>query len=118
MLGNESLLTQVFGKLLDNAVKFVGPGIRPRIRVWAESSTLNPQPSTTICIQDTGLGIPKEANEKIFLMFQRMHRENEYPGTGIGLAVARKVIERIGGRVGVESDPGQGSRFWIELPKA
>lgn len=115
VLGNESFLTQVFGSLLGNAVKFVAPGVRPRIRLWAEPSTLNSQPSTTIYIQDNGLGIPKEAHAKIFLMFQRMHRENQYPGTGIGLAIVRKAAERMGGQVGLESEPGVGSRFWVQL---
>ncbi len=54
----------------------------------------------------------------IFKMFQRMHREEEYPGTGIGLAIVRKALERMGGHVGLESEPGKGSKFWIELPSA
>lgn len=115
VLGNESLLTQVFGSLLGNAVKFVAPGVRPRIRIWADPSTLNHHPSTLINIQDNGLGIPKEAHEKIFLMFQRMHHEDEYPGTGIGLAIVRKAAKRMGGQVGLESEPGAGSRFWVHL---
>jgi PAS domain S-box-containing protein len=116
VLGNESLLTQVFGNLLGNAVKFVPPGVRPHIRVHAQSSPPNHPTSTFIYVEDNGIGIPKEAHEKIFLMFQRMHRENEYPGTGIGLAIVKKAIERMGGQVGLESEPGHGCRFWIELP--
>jgi PAS domain S-box-containing protein len=118
VLGNESLLTQCFGNLLDNAVKFVAPGVHPRIRVWAQSSTLNHQPSTSIYIADNGIGIPKDAQEKIFGMFQRMHHETEYPGTGIGLAIVKKAVERMRGRVGLESEPGRGSVFCVELPKA
>jgi signal transduction histidine kinase len=117
VLGNESLLTQCFGNLLGNAVKFVAPGVRPRVRIWAEPSTINPQPSTIIYVEDNGIGIPKEAQEKIFRMFQRMHRESEYPGTGIGLTIVRKAVERMNGRVGLESEPGKGSKFWVELPR-
>jgi PAS domain S-box-containing protein len=115
VLGNESLLTQCFGNLLGNAVKFVPPGMRPRIRVWAEPSTANHHPSAIIHIQDNGIGIPKQAHEKIFKMFQRMHRESEYPGTGIGLAIVRKAAERMGGQVGLQSEPGKGTTFWIQL---
>jgi signal transduction histidine kinase len=118
VLGNESLLTQCFGNLLDNAVKFVAPGVRPRVRVWAQPSTLNDQPSTCIYIADNGIGIPKEAHENIFRMFQRRHRESEYPGTGIGLAIVKKAVERMGGRVRLESEPGRGSTFCVELPSA
>ncbi len=141
VLGNESLLTQCLGNLLGNAAKFVAPGVKPRIRLWAETlgqrdvaksnkpdqspaaASQNPQtPAATrfvrIWIEDNGIGIPKDAQEKIFRMFQRMHREVEYPGTGVGLAIVRKAAERMGGRVGLESEPGQGSRFWIELPNA
>ena len=87
------------------------------MRVWAEDSTIDNQPATSICIQDNGIGIPSEAQEKIFRMFQRMHAEKEYPGTGIGLAIARKAVERMNGRVSIESEPGEGTRFHIELPR-
>lgn len=116
VLGNESLLTQCFGNLLDNAVKFVAPGVHPHIHIWAKSSTLNNEPSTIIYIADNGIGIPRGAQEKIFRMFQRMHSESAYPGTGIGLAIVKKAVERMGGRVGLESAPGRGSTFWVELP--
>jgi PAS domain S-box-containing protein len=71
-----------------------------------------------IWIEDNGIGIPAEAHERIFGMFERMHRASEYPGTGIGLALVRKALERMGGRAGLKSEPGRGSRFWIELPGA
>jgi len=117
VVGNESLLTQCFGNLLDNAVKFVAQGVKPHVRVWAESSTIDNQPATSICIEDNGVGIPREAREKIFRMFQRMHAEGEYPGTGIGLAIVRKAVERMNGCVSIESEPGKGTRFHIELPR-
>lgn len=112
--GNLSLLTQCFGNLLGNAVKFVPTGGRPQVRVWAEPNV----EKVRIWVEDNGIGIPKEAQERIFRMFQRRHRESEYPGTGIGLAIVKKAVERMGGSVGVESEPGKGSNFWVELPTA
>jgi signal transduction histidine kinase len=67
---------------------------------------------------DNGIGIAPEHQERIFRVFERLHGNETYPGTGIGLAIVRKGLERMGGRSGVESQPDQGSRFWIALPKA
>jgi signal transduction histidine kinase len=117
ILGNESLLTQCFGNLLGNAVKFVAPGVRPRVRVWGACPPNEPS-KVLVWVEDNGIGIPKEAQGRIFQMFQRMHRESEYPGTGIGLTIAKKAVERMGGRIGLKSEPGQGTRFWVELPLA
>jgi PAS domain S-box-containing protein len=116
VLGNESLLTQCFGNLLDNAVKFVAPGVKPRVRIWAEDSDIDEQPATVIFIKDNGIGIEKNEQEKIFDLFQRLHAEREYPGTGIGLAIVRKSVERMNGRVSVESHPGKGTCFCVKLP--
>jgi PAS domain S-box-containing protein len=115
VLGNEAALTQVFSNLLGNAVKFVAPGVTPRVRVWAESRTPG---RALIWVEDNGIGVPKDAQEKVFGLFQRMHRTEEYPGTGIGLAIVKKSLERIGGQVSLESEPGKGSRFCVELPLA
>jgi signal transduction histidine kinase len=68
-------------------------------------------------IEDNGIGIAKEHWARIFGVFERLHKETEYPGTGIGLAIAKKGMERMGGRIGLESEVGKGSRFWIELPR-
>jgi signal transduction histidine kinase len=68
-----------------------------------------------LCFEDNGIGIEKEAQRRLFEMFQRMHTGTEYEGTGIGLAIVRKSAERMGGKVGVESEVGRGSRFWVEL---
>jgi signal transduction histidine kinase len=112
VLGNESLLTQCFSNLLGNAVKFVAPGIRPQVRIWAETTA----DVGRIWVQDNGVGIPEHAQKRLFQMFQKL--DNEYEGTGIGLAIVRKVVERMGGKVGVKSELGNGSRFWVEFPLA
>jgi PAS domain S-box-containing protein len=109
VLGDESLLTQCFSNLLGNAVKFVPPGVRPEVQVRSSASNGN----TRVTVQDNGIGIEPKAQERIFGMFQRLTAE--YEGTGIGLAIVRKVAERMGGKVGVESAPGRGSSFWVDL---
>jgi signal transduction histidine kinase len=73
-------------------------------------------PSVRLWFADNGVGIPKEAQERIFKMFQRL--DKSYDGTGVGLTVLRKAVEKMGGRVGLESEPGHGSRFWVELKAA
>lgn len=112
VLGNEAALTQCFSNLLGNAVKFVAPGVTPRVRVWSESRG----EYVAIFLQDNGIGIAPDQYEKIFAIFQRINKG--YEGTGIGLAIVKKAVERMGGRVGVESKAGQGSTFWIELRSA
>jgi PAS domain S-box-containing protein len=140
VLGNESFLTQCFANLLSNAVKFVAPGRQPRVRLWAEFvdsgellvdrpaartqastpsdsqlSTLNHQ-LVRVWVEDNGIGIEPELHPRLFGMFERCN--GDYEGTGIGLAIVRKAVERMGGTVGVESTPGVGSRFWVELRPA
>jgi len=109
---NASVLTQILVNLLSNALKFVKPGVTPRLHIWAERREL----AVRLWIQDNGIGIAPEHQERIFHVFERLHASQDYPGTGIGLAIVMKGVQRMGGRAGVESKLGEGSRFWVELP--
>jgi signal transduction histidine kinase len=112
VLGNEAALTQIFSNLLENAVKFVRPGVEPKVHVRTETRN----GMVRCLVQDNGIGIAREHHERIFAIFQRISKG--YDGTGIGLAVVRKAAERMGGRAGVESERDQGSTFWVELQLA
>lgn len=89
------------------------------MREWAKGERKNPNPKSKIrlWVEDNGFGIKPEHQERIFKVFERLHGQETYPGTGIGLAIVRKAMERMGGRVGVESSLAQGSRFWLEGEK-
>jgi signal transduction histidine kinase len=91
----------------------VAPGVPPSVDVSAEDRGN----VTRVRFHDHGIGIAPEHQERIFRVFERLHGMEQFPGTGIGLAVVRRGVERMGGRVGVESALGTGSTFWIELPK-
>jgi signal transduction histidine kinase len=106
-----TLLKIALTNLLSNAIKFVPEGVRPDITVSASSK----QDLCRIEIHDNGVGISKEDQQRIFMPFVRIYSEEEFPGIGLGLSAVRKAVEFMGGRVGVESRPGRGSRFWIEL---
>jgi PAS domain S-box-containing protein len=112
VMGNGAALTQCFSNLLGNAVKFVPPGKVPTVRIWAERRG---EEYVRLWFEDNGIGIAKEYQEQIWIMFQKL--EKGYEGTGIGLSLVRKVVERMKGRVGVESEVGKGSRFWVELKR-
>jgi len=114
VLGHEAFLTQCISNLLSNAVKFVAPGVRPKVTV----STKRYGDEVRICVEDNGIGIPAENQHQIFGIFQRLHAHTTYPGTGIGLAIVQKAVQRMGGRVGVESTLGKGSTFWVQLKRA
>ena len=107
-------LTQVLANLLNNALTFVPPNVTPEISFWIEDTGNN---HIRAWVSDNGIGIAPEHHERIFRLFERVETLNE-PGTGVGLSIVRKGMERMRGNVGVESTPGQGSRFWIELPKS
>ncbi len=111
---HESSLGQVLANLLTNAAKFVAPGVRPRIRVRTERT----ETSVRIWIEDNGIGIPPEFQSSLFRVFERVPTQFNFEGTGIGLAIVRRAIEKMGGTCGVNSDGRNGSRFWIELRPA
>jgi signal transduction histidine kinase len=112
--GNEASLTQCISNLLGNAVKFVPRGTQPHVRVY----TGEQNGSVRVWVEDNGIGIAPENQQRIFNIFERVNGDSEYEGTGIGLSIVKKTIERMGGDVGVESKLGNGSRFWIRLPAA
>jgi len=112
--GHRATLVQLVGNLLTNAAKFVKLGVQPSIRVWAEAR----QEWVRLWVEDNGVGIAPKNQDRIFRLFERLHPADEYPGTGIGLAIVRRAVVRMGGRAGVESEVGKGSRFWVELKKA
>jgi PAS domain S-box-containing protein len=121
---------QILANLVDNGMKFVTPGKQPHLRIWTEvladtdlfkktaSNGFTDNTALRIWIEDNGIGIEKEFYEKIFGLFERLHPSHAFPGTGLGLAIVRKGVERMGGRVGVDSQPNEGSRFWVDLPSA
>jgi signal transduction histidine kinase len=107
-------LRHIFGNLIGNALKFIEPTLPPRMRIFTEAGT----DSVRVWVEDNGIGIAPEHQTRIFGLFERLHSSSAYAGTGVGLAIVRKGVERMGGRVGVESKVGKGSRFWVELPIA
>ena len=111
VMADETQLIQLFQNLVGNAIKYQGPGV-PRIQV---SAARNGEKRWLFTVQDNGLGIDPQYFEKIFGMFQRLHKREEFAGTGIGLAICRKIVERHGGSISVESIPGQGSAFRFTL---
>jgi PAS domain S-box-containing protein len=112
VLADEMQLIQLFQNLIGNGIKYQNPGV-PRIHV---SAARNGGQKWIFSVQDNGLGIDSQYFEKIFGMFQRLHRRDEFAGTGIGLAICKKIVERHGGRISVESKPGEGSTFSFALP--
>lgn len=108
------LLQMILTNLLTNALKFVAPGVKPRVHITISRSG----PWCRVAIQDNGIGIAPEDLERIFRPFGRLHGVEVYPGIGLGLATAQKAALWMGARIGVESVPGQGSTFWVEMEVA
>jgi signal transduction histidine kinase len=105
---------QGFQNLVANAIKFTPPDRAPRIRIESEPDG----PEWRISVADNGIGIDPAQSERIFGMFARLHAQDQYPGTGIGLALCARIIERHRGRIWAQSQPGQGSVFSFTLPAA
>ena len=112
--GNPAALTQCLANLLGNAIKFVAPQVRPKVEMWSEVIG----DRLRLYVRDNGVGIAPELHEKIFGVFYRGHTSIDASGTGIGLAIVRKAVERMGGRVGLESAVGAGSTFWLDLKRS
>jgi light-regulated signal transduction histidine kinase (bacteriophytochrome) len=111
VLADETQLVQLFQNLVGNAIKYQNPGV-PRIRI---SAIKNGGGKWTFSLRDNGLGIDPQYFERIFVMFQRLHKREEFAGSGIGLAICKKIVERHGGDISVESQPGKGSTFRFAL---
>jgi PAS domain S-box-containing protein len=110
---DETQLTQVFQNLIGNAIKYHGAAA-PLVHVSASKTIAN---EWVFSVGDNGLGIEAQYFERIFILFQRLHGRGEFEGTGIGLAICKKIVERLGGKIWVESRPGQGSTFYFALPE-
>ena len=111
--GLSSLLTQLFQNLLSNAIKFRKPNIPPIIKVEA----VEKEQEYLISITDNGIGIEKENQDRVFIIFQRLHSRQKYQGTGIGLSICQKIIQQLGGKIWLESELGKGTTFYFNLPK-
>jgi light-regulated signal transduction histidine kinase (bacteriophytochrome) len=113
VLADQIQMVEVLQNLVANAIKFRRPDERPRVHVSATSN----RNEWLFSVQDNGIGIPKEQQDRIFQVFQRLHTRDEYEGTGIGLSIAKRIVKRLGGRIWVESDGRNGSTFFFTIPK-
>jgi PAS domain S-box-containing protein len=109
---NETQLGQLFQNLISNAIKFRKSGVKPEVKISAKHAGHE----WLFSVSDNGIGINKEFTDKIFIIFQRLHNSQEYPGTGIGLAICKKIIEKLGGHIWVESETDKGSTFSFTIP--
>ncbi|MFL5764063.1 MAG: sensor histidine kinase [Bacteroidia bacterium] len=112
IFGDQVLISQLFQNLISNAIKFKSDR-KPEIRISCKTM----ENEYLFSVADNGIGIQKEYSDKIFVIFQRLHSKEQYPGTGIGLAICKKIVERHGGRIWVESEPGKGSTFYFTIKR-
>jgi signal transduction histidine kinase len=106
-------LTLILRNLFDNALKFTRDVAAPQIEIGGRDEAN----ACVLWVRDNGIGFEMKYHDRLFEIFQRLHRAEDYPGTGIGLAIVRKALERVGGRVWAESIPGQGATFFVEIPR-
>ncbi len=114
MMADPVQLAQVFANLIGNAIKYRRPGVPPEVRVGAERA----EASWRFAVTDNGIGIEAEYRDRVFEVFQRLHTREQYEGTGIGLAIVKRIVERHGGRIWVEPAPGAGSTFSFTMAPA
>ncbi len=112
--GDRQLLTLAVTHLIGNAIKYVPADVPPRVLLWLEQV----DGRARLSVEDNGIGIAAGQERRLFRLFERLPEAEAYPGNGVGLAVVRAAVERMGGRLGLQSEPGWGSRFWIELPES
>lgn len=137
VIGHEGFLTQCVSNILSNAIKFVSPGVTPHLKIWAEDrrelaseapwsdvadkeieGSASDVAVVRVWFEDNGIGIATQDRSRVFRMFERVNPAEQFDGTGMGLTIVRKAIQRLGGRINFESELGKGSKFWIELKKA
>jgi PAS domain S-box-containing protein len=116
VLADGSQIVQLFQNLVANAIKFRTPGVTPRVCIEARQAPDHPR-QWLFRVADNGIGIAPRFFDRVFVIFQRLHTRHEYPGTGIGLALCQRIVERYGGRIWIESEPGQGTAFLFTLPE-
>jgi PAS domain S-box-containing protein len=112
VVADPTLLTQVFQNLIGNAIKFRAPGVQAQVHITANER----EDEWVFSVRDNGLGIEPRHKERIFGIFERLHSADQYPGSGVGLAISQRVVERHGGRIWIESAPGEGSTFYFSIP--
>ena len=116
VLADGSQIVQLFQNLVGNAIKFRTLGVPPRVRIEARQAPDHPR-QWLFRVADNGIGIDPKFFDRVFVIFQRLHTRHEYPGTGIGLALCQRIVERHGGRIRIESEPGKGTTFLFTLPE-
>jgi PAS domain S-box-containing protein len=110
--GDEIQISRLFQNLIQNGIKFRREGVKPEIKISCKKTNTE----YIFCVRDNGIGIEKEYFEMIFIIFQRLHTRDKYPGTGIGLSICQKIVERHGGKIWIESKFGEGSSFYFTIP--